>query len=436
MTELKHTWAAGAFDAVSLMVHHGQCTLEGIDGDQVELEGELGASLTPEVSPEPVGRWLRLYQGMHSGPAYFRLCLPKTKAWVVELSAGRGRVEVTGLQARLSVMVGKGDIRVRGCQGVFNLASGDGWVELERVGETEMPERRPLDRAEPEPQFPPWCAPNVRHPAAPWDWLGWAMQDWDDWGAQMGEQVRIWAQQLGRLFGPMGWQPQPAGVSLQMGRGDAHLQDINAASCSLRLGNGRAGLRGGRIEHLAVHLGRGDVECHAVAPAGNWSIETKHGHIRLGLPVDASARLDVATRHGDIRSDVPLVRVPRPGPGARHGGRMVGSVGQAGQNAPEISLTTLNGDIEIGAAHPGEDRPAKPVAEGTPTQPAATTHSPVESAAAAATDSGGAQTPGQADQVRGDRQPVYESQLAILRALGERQISVEEADQLLRSLEA
>jgi hypothetical protein len=110
---------------------------------------------------------------------------------------------------------------------------------------------------------------------------------------------------------------------------------------------------------------------------------------------------------------------------------------EADQNTPEIRLTTLNGNIEIGAPHADSQHPEKPAAENaraeTTVSPA---QAPVEGAAAARPATEGTPTPGQTGKQQDHRQPAYDSQLAILQALGERQISVEEADRLLRSLEA
>jgi hypothetical protein len=385
-------------------------------------------------------------------------------------------VEVQDIQGRFRVMVGKGEIRFKGCKGIFNLASGKGDIEMERCVEADMPERPPM----PEPQFQaaqpeePTISetpgapgepgmtgefrvhigrgPRMHHRIksdVPWDWFGFDAYDWSDWGTQFGEQARVWAQQFASHFiGTVDWLSEKAGVNVRSGKGDTKLQDLVARACSVKLASGDVELKGGWIESLIVDISHGGVKCESVLPAGDWAIAMRNGDVSLALPSNTQARLDVATRHGDIDSQVPLVRVGRPGPESRYGGRMVGTLGQSEDNIAQVSVTALHGDISIrlmpekskfspkparaGAASdakPPERKPAgAPAADST--VESATTPMPPTGTGGAAIEADKPDEKASTTQAA----PTYESQLAILQALSTGQITVEEAEKLLRSM--
>ena len=498
MSELEQTWPSQAFDAISIAGRTGQFTLEGIDGDQVQLEPKSSQWFPHDIIP--AGRWLQIYLWKYADPADFTLRLPKNKAWVIEISAGRGQIEINNLQTRVQVMLGKGDVRIEDCSGVFDVMSGDGQVKVERCSEAEMPERPPLPQGGPEMDpfaqgADPGAANGFRSPRMkskmPRDWWAWGEEDWTDWGLEIGEQAtawglqfaqqaRDWARQFSHGFGRMDWQSQKGGVNLQIGKGDVLMQDVRANGCTVGLGRGNAKLEGGLIGELSMIAGHGDVECESVLPAGDWSIKTSHGNIDLALPSNTRAQLDVATRHGDIRSDIPLVRVARPGPETRHGGRMVGTVGQAEgktghstpdmrarvrikagdwvitdkevkvgdhedpktHGVPEIRLVASNGDIKIELQRAKSqfvwnETPlgATNMSEGnreTSAQPTDERGTPVE-----ATDPARQATSDSPTTVPTTRnQTGYSSHLAVLQALSAGKINVEEAEQLLRSMES
>jgi Toastrack DUF4097 len=464
MSTFERKWSPDAFDAISLMAFNGEFEIEGTDGDQVELKGEFDGRLGRELKLEPQERWLQLQLWERPSEGQITLRLPKKKAWVVDVYAGRGEVEVSGLQARLRAMLGKGEIKVSDCRGRFNLASGRGDVEIKRCAEAEMPERPPVPKTEARFEMPPvperpvmegtfnfhmGRGPHRSHRMkgeGPWDWWwDFGGEDWAEWGAQFGEQARVWAQQFASQFlGSNDWLPEKGGLNVRLGKGDAQLERIEAKSCIVRLANGDVKLEEGRIENLDVDVAHGGVTCEGVLPVEEWEIATRHGDIQLELPNDTRARLDVATRHGDIDSDVPLVRVGRPGPEARHGGRMVGTVGQAGGSAAQISLTAQSGDIRIewqhaASAYAGRqtsgDVPVEvdvPVPVNVPVSPP-TAEAPTTEPVAAATATPDAEDVKEKSTAAAGSG--YSSQLEILEALRTGQISIEEADALLRSLE-
>jgi hypothetical protein len=439
MSGTEYTWPAEAFDAISILAHDGRFKIEGTEGDQVQLEGDW-TPFPPGLEPEPQGRWLRLQLWQPPNGARFTLRLPKNKAWVVELSAARGRLEAKDIQARLQIMLQRGEIRVENCRGTFNLMSGQADVKFEHCTEVDMPEPPPQPEGEPEPQATPveegMGATGEFHfgremPHPPWDWLSWAEGDWAAWGMRVSQQAMAWAQQFSQISEQWGWRPQKAGLNLRIGKGNVHLEKIEAKACLVSLSKGDVKLEQGRIARLEANTAHGDVTCESIMPVGDWSIKTSHGNIRLSLPSEAQVRLDVATRRGDIRTEVPLIRVSRPGPEARRGGRMVGTLGQAGETADQISLATINGNIVIDVLQGKSPYAAKPAQEDAPFEATAPAPQP------AAASSTSAETEGEkVASAAGPAQPAYDSQLAILQALSEGHISVEEAEQLLRSFDS
>lgn len=168
-----------------------------------------------------------------------------------------------------------------------------------------------------------------------------------------------------------------------------------------------------------------------------------YGDIDLTLPADAQGRLDAATRKGDLRSDVPLVRVARPGPESHGGGRMVGALGSAESARAQIDLVTQHGDISI---HLGPASRRTPVPDSQPAE-AASSSGPavqpegVEGEAYPTADVQNVETnPATTEnnhpvEVQAAVEPRTEDPaLAILQALEDGLINVEEADRMLQEL--
>jgi hypothetical protein len=436
MSDVEQVWPADAFDAISIAAREGQFKIEGSDGNQVELKGDLDSRYWRDVQPEPLGRWLQLHLWRYSGGGELTLRLPKNKAWIVELSAGRGEIQVKNLQARLQLMLGKGEIRVEDSRGIIDLSCGNGTLEVKHWIETKMPERSPRPTDAPSPAATPdkdrsdrWSGSRDRtRMQNPWDVGYWDEEYWTEWGLQFAEKATAWATQFTKFFTNMDWKPGQAGLDIRTGKGDIRVQDVQAETCSLWLGKGDARMEDGRIAELVAYAGHGDFDCQAILPTGDWAIKTSHGNIRLALPADAQVKLDAATRHGDIHSDIPLVRVARPGPEARHGGRMVGTLGSTEGKTPELDLTTLNGDIVI-EVRQVKSRPAqKPATESaTASSNAVPRHAGADTTGLAAAEKGDSAT---------TDQPTYDSHIAVLQALSEGKLTVEEAERLLRRLES
>jgi DUF4097 and DUF4098 domain-containing protein YvlB len=189
-----------------------------------------------------------------------------------------------------------------------------------------------------------------------------------------------------------------------VGKGDVNMEDIDIKSCYIRAARGDARIKRGRIGALDMKIMAGDVVCESCLPAGDWLIRANRGDVRLSLPSDTAARLDLTTRHGEILSKTPLVRVTRQGPESGHGNRMVGSIGaKSDGKIPEIDVSTLSGDIEIKTESArSQNNNAFEKELNITTNPASPTG------------------------------VVYHSELEILTALSDGKINVEEAERLLR----
>ncbi len=480
MAQLERTWPVDAFDAINIVATDGQFEIAASDGDQVELEVEFEKLAGGQPTLETTGRWLQVHLWERRGEAQLTMRLPRSRAWVVDLSAARGQVEVNGIRGRLRIMLARGNIHASNCEGSLNFASGKGEVQLEDCVEAPAPERPPMPEAEVKFEVPPIPKGPFAHgtfgfeigkgPRArfrmggPQEWMEIPSEEWAEWGAQVGEHARVWAEQfVGHMVGHFGWVVDKQGLSVYLGKGDANLERVEAQTCAVRVGNGNVELQRGRIQDLSVGAGSGEIECSGVLPTGEWSLQTRRGDISLELPADSQARLDAATRHGDIDSQAPLVRVPRPGPESRHGGRMVGTVGPTEGKGAEINLTALHGDIKIelsatpsgyaaatakAAAAPEPAASAAPQQAGGEAPPAPTAESAPPAAEQAAAPEQAQDAPAAAvaegrfglrwwkkmerTKESGEaKPPVYDSQLAVLEALSRGEISVDEAEKLL-----
>lgn len=488
MSEYK--WNADAFDAVRIIAANGEFEILGDDTNEVLLEGDQPSRRRFGSEPTVAGRWLMLQP--FGGGNEWTLTLPKSKAWVLEISCASGEVQVQDIHARVNVQLGTGEIHVENCRGVFSLRSGSGDVRLENCEQAEAPQAPehvaqeqqaestnippipgipPMPGVPPVPPIPPIppVGPRVRvgkriRGESPEDWEHFE-REWEEWGENFGEQVANWAGRFSREFlGGFKFgsddEELADGVHIRLGSGDVQFEEIDALLVTTRVGSGDVQIEQGRIAELDIENSRGDVQIESVLPTSAWALTTRHGDIQLVLPGDAYARLDAATRHGEIECNAPLVRVGRPGPGARHGGRMVGTVGEGTGEPVDIHLESQHGDIEVEM----ERRPSRFAGRHAPQTKAeskpqggsdASSHE--RSVATRRTDAPASATvpvaqPAPANAVvpvtvtdlptpeaalnppKEGRAQVYDSQFAILQALQAGEITVAEAEMLLRSL--
>lgn len=485
MSEYK--WKADAFDAIRIVAAHGEFDIVGEDTDEILLEGEHSSRHRFGGEPTVAGRWLELHP--FGGGSEWSFTLPTSKAWVIEIMGANAEVKIEDVHARITAQLGRGEVHLENCRGVFNIRSGSGDVRMENCAQSDAPaapEHVQSAQAE-QPGVPP-MPPKPGMPGLPpippippippvgkkirlgkhitiegddeWEEFG---QQWEDWGERFAEQASRWAENFSREFGGMfkyddDQEVREDGIHVRLGSGDFQIEEIDAQYVTARVGSGDIQMEEGRIAELDVETSRGEIETQRILPTGAWQLTTRHGDIQLYLPGDTYARVDAATRHGEIECSVPLVRVGRPGPGARHGGRMVGTIGEGSGEAVEIHLESQHGDLDIqvekrasryaGQSAPPSKKQERDLARREPptsapvAQPASNAVVPVTvtdlSEPEAALNPPAANTRVGNAGVENARHSVqvYDSQMAILQALQAGEITVAEAEMLLRSLKS
>jgi hypothetical protein len=148
-------------------------------------------------------------------------------------------------------------------------------------------------------------------------------------------------------------------------------------------------------------------------------VRSTKGDLSLTLTA-AAARVEAATRHGSLHSNLPQVRVARPGPASQFGGRSILVIGE--EPRAEIRLDTIKGDLTVQAD--GAATAAAPVAvqehrvlvqmegpQGAGIEPYAAPVAVIEAG------------------------PAQGTALSVLESLARGEVSVDEAEALLRALE-
>lgn len=210
--------------------------------------------------------------------------------------------------------------------------------------------------------------------------------------------------------------PSSSGIrhAVRTGSGDVSISHAQIGALEVHTGRGDCSFGQLEAADLRVHTGSGDVSLEGDPAAGRWEARTGKGDISLRMPA-RPARIEASTRHGDISSDLPQIKVARPGPASQRGGRSIGVIGD--EPRAEILLDTGHGDIAIrmiGAPAPAAATAEWAVAEAVPAAAAALSQAPTASP--------------QAD--------TKATALAILESLSRGELSVDEAEALLRSLDA
>jgi len=393
MAKMEYTWPAESFDAIGIRARDAKITVRATDADEVRLENNGSEKHAAKLNVDQLGCWLWISTPTPSRNIRFSLLLPKQKAWLIDLYARNVDFQAENIQARLNLILGKGEVQLKDCRGAFSLASGSANVLLKRFSEEEVPEMPPLPDGE-----------RKKRRKSPGIYMGWGKDDWSQWGLDFSEKM------VKGFLGQKGGAGQHQGINVKVGRGDCQMEEIDAGTCIVRSARSSIKMIAGHVSKLDLSVIRGDIESDACIPRDDWKINTHSGNISLSLPTDINARIDAATRHGDINSVTPMVRVTRQGPEPWHGRRMVGIIGTVPDKkakVPEINLSVLRGDIKI------ETKPAASRFTGDTDVPEATPPPPPPSIV----DS-------------------YQTQMAVLEALSEKRITVQEAEKILDSMES
>jgi DUF4097 and DUF4098 domain-containing protein YvlB len=120
-------------------------------------------------------------------------------------------------------------------------------------------------------------------------------------------------------------------IELTNARGDVEIETVS----------GDIDMRDVVAKHIRTHTTSGDVTfAGQILPDGRYEYNTHSGEIRLALPADVGAQLDVATFNGSIESDFPITLKS-----GDHGNKRLSFT--LGQGTARIIAETFSGDITL-----------------------------------------------------------------------------------------
>jgi hypothetical protein len=323
---------------------------------------------------EMVGEALRAAGMVHNQRMDVRLSMPPGVE-VVELRTGRGRIDAVGLAGRLSLTTGNGPLTLRAARGEAEVATGNGEVVLEgfdgTVTATTGNNRIQADRLS-----------------------GTAALHTGNGRVEVRDSEGRIRATTGN--GNVTLTTVAGEVEVDTGHGTVEISAPRSPAVRASTGMGSLRVEGGAVRGLRLRSGMGTIACAAALEPGTYEMVTDMGAIDLELPATIKARVDAQTSFGQIHSDFPLVRVGRSGPLGFGGVRMVGSIGE-GEPEVDITLRSSKGQISV-RRRPGAGTTSERPAPAPPEEPTA----------------------------------AMDSTLAVLEALARGDISVDEADELLR----
>jgi hypothetical protein len=328
---------------------------------------------------EIVTEALRAAGGGHTRRSDVRITMPPGVE-VVELRTGLGRIEAEGVTGRLRLTTGHGPLTLRSASGEAEVVTGNGEVVLEGYDGT-VTATTGNNRIQAERLTGMAALRTGNGPIEVRDSEG---------------SIRLHTGNGGVTLAAVAGD-----VVADTGHGPVEISAPRALAVRATTGMGALQVEGGSVRSLCLRSGMGNIDCSADLEPGTYEMVTDMGAIDLALSAMIKARVDAQTSFGQIHSDFPLVRVGRSGPLGFGGVRMVGSIGE---DEPEvdIALRSSKGQISLrrrpdsGAASGGT--PPKRPAPAPPEEPT----------------------------------PTMDSTLAVLEALARGDISVDEADELLR----
>jgi DUF4097 and DUF4098 domain-containing protein YvlB len=390
MVEIERSYSVAEIRQVDLRIALGDLTATAGSGDQIRLRASLRSNDETELETTVTDGVLLVknrtdngWLGRNSSRIDVALAIPRDAAVVVTAKTGLGDVNVEGVPGLREAHTGKGDVRAVGGGSPLTIKTGKGDVAVR-------------------------------------SWRG-------DLNVTTGKGDVAISDLTGGLQMVTGagdttverWQADGGTAhEIKTGSGDVALRDVRALGLEVTTGRGDCALRQVALGSLRAKTGYGDIGVEGDPLGGQWEVRTGKGDLSLALPTTAAVRVEAATRHGSVRSELPQVKVARPGPVNQHGGRTIMVIGD--EPRAEIRLETTKGDISVRAAGAMstavavERRPAGVEAE---TRVAVRVEPPSQPMLAA------------------EKGPDKRSALTILESLSRGEISVDEAETLLRSLE-
>lgn len=135
-------------------------------------------------------------------------------------------------------------------------------------------------------------------------------------------------------------------IKIAAGSGGIAVRDCVADVFLLEAGSGDVEVSSGRLGQITVRTGSGGIDCRTVFGSQLQSFASGSGSISVAIPRDLPARVEATTNRGNIESEIPLVSVSQRGPRSRRTRRQVGSIG-TGEPRAEVSIRTSSGDVRL-----------------------------------------------------------------------------------------
>ena len=388
--EIERRFDLAEIKQVDIRIGLGDLTATAGSGDQIGLRARLRSDDESELETTVADGVLLVknrsdngWLGRSAGRIDVELTVPRNAAVAILAKTGLGNVTVEGVAGLREAHTGKGDVRAVGGSSPLTIKTGKGDVAV-RAWRGDL------------------HITTGKGDVAVSDLSG-GLQMVTGAGDSLVER----------------WQAGDGGAhEIKTGSGDVALRDARAQGLEVTTGRGDCALRQVALGSLRAKTGYGDIVVEGDPLGGQWEVRTGKGDLALTLPTTVAARVEAATRHGSVRSELPQVKVARPGPVSQHGGRTIVVIGD--EPRAEIRLETNKGDISVRAAGVMSTAVAverQPTGAEIETTYAVRVEQPVPSSPVA------------------PKGPDKSSALTILESLSRGEISVDEAETLLRSLE-
>lgn len=388
MVEIERLFSPAEVNKVDIRLALGDLAIAA-SGDQIVLRARLRANDEAELETTVAGGVLTIKNRSANGwstrsasPIDLTLTVPAAAAIAISAKTGLGGVAADGVAGLREVQTGKGDVRLTGGHSPLIVKAGKGDVAVRAWrGDLEIT--------------------TGKGDIAVNDLAG-------------GLQVTTGAGDV-RVER---WQTAAGGQhQVKTGAGDIVVSQAQTPRLEATTGRGDCSLRQVAVHTLRVQCGLGDCTVAGDPLGGQWDVRSGKGDLGLTLAATAAARVEAATRHGNLRSNLPQVKVARPGPASQFGGRTILVVGE--EPRAEIRLDTIRGDISVRAD--GLATPPAAVQEQRVTVQMEPPISVIELPSSPASPA--------------ERVPDPSTALNVLESLARGEISVDEAEMLLRSLD-
>ncbi len=401
MIEITRNWSVADIRQVDLRIGLGDIKAVANGGGQITLRAQLRSNDENDLETAVADGVLTIKTRSDEGwlgrnnRIDVTLAVPRDASVALTVKTGQGDVYAEGVSGIQTILTGKGDVHAAGGNSSLTVKTGKGDIFLrEWRGDVQLT--------------------TGKGDASVSDLAGGLQMTT---GAGDTKVVR--------------WQANGSGAhQIKTGSGDIAVSQVQAGSLTLSTGRGDCTLQQATVRALNAKTGLGSVTLTGDPAGGNWEGRSGKGDLALTLPTTAAARVEAATGHGSIHSDLPQVKVARPGPASPRGGRTIFVLGE--EQRSEVRLSTGYGDISVRMVALAPVTAAPPPTKVTVEAPSAVHPVAVQPMAPAVPDV--AAVPPAPPVPPAPTAPQMTA-MSVLESLARGEISVDEAEALLRSLE-